>query len=145
MDGPCFVLLDEVETLAPDRKRVSFETNPADVHRGTDAALAGIDLLTRKHRNVLLIATTNFREAVDRALMSRADWIEEMGLPAVEHRTKIIAARSYGGRCGGVRFSALLGHAWAWTFAVSPTAAVDLPSVRWRGLPSPSPSCESVP
>lgn len=61
VDGPCFVLLDEVETLAPDRKRMSFESNPADVHRATDAALAGIDLLTRKHRNVLLIATTNFR------------------------------------------------------------------------------------
>lgn len=88
--GPCFVLLDEIETLAPDRKRMSFETNPADVHRGTDAALAGIDLLTRKHRNVLLIATTNFPEAVDRALMSRADWIEDMGLPSAEHRSQII-------------------------------------------------------
>lgn len=89
--GACFVLLDEVETLAPDRQRMSFETNPADVHRATDAALAGIDLLTRKHRNVLLIATTNFPEAVDRALMSRADWIEELGPPGAEHRTEIIA------------------------------------------------------
>ncbi|MFV2073490.1 MAG: AAA family ATPase [Thermoanaerobaculales bacterium] len=90
IDGPCIVLLDEVETLAPDRKRLSFETNPADVHRATDAALAGVDLLARKHRNVLLIATTNFPEAVDRALVSRADWIEEMRLPAAEHRTEII-------------------------------------------------------
>ena len=88
--GPCFVLLDEVETLAPDRQRMSFETNPADVHRATDAALAGIDLLTRKHGNVLLIATTNFREAVDRALLSRADWIEEIGPPSAEHRAEII-------------------------------------------------------
>ena len=67
-DGPCVVLLDEVETLAPDRQRMSLEANPIDVHRATDAALAGIDLLTRTHRNVLLIATTNFPEAVDRAL-----------------------------------------------------------------------------
>ena len=89
-EGPCFVLLDEVETIAPDRKRMSFETNPADVHRATDAALAGIDLLTRKHQNVLLIATTNFPEAVDRALLSRADWIEEMGVPTAEHRAEII-------------------------------------------------------
>ena len=89
--GPCIVLLDEVETLAPDRQRMSLEANPIDVHRATDAALAGIDLLTRNHRNVLLIATTNFPQAVDRALMSRADWIEDMGLPGTEARAEIIA------------------------------------------------------
>lgn len=87
---PCIVLLDEVETLAPDRRRMSLEANPIDVHRATDAALAGIDLLTRKHPNVLLVATTNFREAVDRALLSRADWIEEIGLPGVDARLEII-------------------------------------------------------
>ena len=89
-DGPCVVLLDEVETLAPDRQRLSLEANPIDVHRATDAALAGIDLLTRKHSNVLLIATTNFPEAVDRALLSRADWIEDIGPPGPEARAKII-------------------------------------------------------
>ena len=88
---PCIVLLDEVETLAPDRQRLSLEANPIDVHRATDAALAGLDLLTRKHRNVLLVATTNFPLAVDRALMSRADWIEDIGLPGPEARTEIIA------------------------------------------------------
>lgn len=90
-NGPCIVLLDEVETLAPDRRRMSLEANPIDVHRATDAALAGIDLLTRKHKNVLLIATTNFPQAVDRALMSRADWIEEIGLPGPDARIEIIA------------------------------------------------------
>lgn len=75
-DHLCIALLDEVETLAPDRHRMSMEANPIDVHRATDAPLAGIDLLTLNHRNVLLIATTNFPEAVDRAFMSRADWIE---------------------------------------------------------------------
>lgn len=88
---PCIVLLDEVETLAPDRQRMSLEANPIDVHRATDAALAGLDLLTRKHRNILLVATTNFPQAVDRALMSRADWIEEIGLPGPEARAEIIA------------------------------------------------------
>lgn len=87
---PCIVLLDEVETLAPDRQRMSLESNPIDVHRATDACLSGIDLLTRKHRNILLVATTNFPMAVDRALLSRADWIEEIGLPNVEARTEII-------------------------------------------------------
>ena len=89
--GPCIVLLDEVEALAPDRQRVSLEANPVDVHRATDAALAGIDLLTRKQRNVLLVATTNFPQAVDRALMSRADWIEEIGPPGKEARAEILA------------------------------------------------------
>jgi len=87
---PCIVLLDEVETLAPDRQRMSLEANPIDVHRATDAALAGLDLLTRKHRNILLVATTNFPQAVDRALMSRADWIEDIGLPGAEARAAII-------------------------------------------------------
>ena len=90
-DRTCIVLLDEVETVAPDRQRMSLEANPIDVHRATDAALAGIDLLTRRHRNVLLVATTNFPQAVDRALMSRADWIEDIGLPGPEARTEIIA------------------------------------------------------
>jgi SpoVK/Ycf46/Vps4 family AAA+-type ATPase len=89
-DRRCIVLLDEVETLAPDRQRMSLEANPIDVHRATDAALAGLDLLTRKHRNILLIATTNFPQAVDRALLSRADWIEEIGLPGPEARAEII-------------------------------------------------------
>ena len=88
---PCIVLLDEVETLAPDRRRMSLEANPIDVHRATDAALAGVDFLTRKNRNVLLIATTNFPQAVDRALLSRADWVEDIGLPGLEARAEIIA------------------------------------------------------
>ena len=88
--APCIVLLDEVETLAPDRQRMSFEANPVDVHRATDAALAGLDLLTRKHRNILLVATTNYPDAVDRALLSRADWVEDVGFPNAEARAEII-------------------------------------------------------
>lgn len=90
MNMPTVVMLDEVETLAADRKRMSLEANPIDAHRATDAALAGIDLLTRKHRNVLLVATTNYPEAVDRALLSRADWIENIGPPNAEARGEII-------------------------------------------------------
>lgn len=88
---PAIVLLDEVEALAADRQRMSLEANPIDAHRATDAALAGIDLLSRTHRNTLLIATTNFPKAVDRALLSRADWIEDMGLPDAIARQAIIA------------------------------------------------------
>ena len=90
MSMPAVVLLDEVETLAADRQRMSLEANPIDAHRATDAALAGIDLLCRKHRNTLLIATTNYPKAVDRALLSRADWIEDIGPPNAEARAEII-------------------------------------------------------
>lgn len=69
---------------------MSLEANPIDAHRATDAALAGIDLLCRKHRNTLLIATTNYPKAVDRALRSRADWIEDIGPPNAEARKEII-------------------------------------------------------
>jgi SpoVK/Ycf46/Vps4 family AAA+-type ATPase len=85
-EGPCIVLLDEVETIVADRQRLSLEANPVDVHRATDAALAGVDALTRSHRNTLIIATTNFENAVDRAFLSRADWIERIGPPNAEAR-----------------------------------------------------------
>src|SRR5258705_7524485 len=88
-EGPCIVLLDEVETIVADRQRLSLEANPIDVHRATDAALAGVDALTRSHRNTLIIATTNFESAVDRAFLSRADWIERIGPPNWEARTSI--------------------------------------------------------
>ena len=91
-NGVAIVLLDEVETLAVSRHRLSLEANPIDVHRATDAALAGMDRLTREHRNVLLIATTNFPEALDEAVLSRADHIEHVGLPDADGRRDIIAA-----------------------------------------------------
>jgi AAA+ superfamily predicted ATPase len=88
--GPVIVLLDEVEALVADRQQMSLEANPIDVHRATDAALAGLDLLTRQHQNVLLIATTNFPKALDGALLSRADLIEEIGPPDASAREEII-------------------------------------------------------
>ncbi len=91
MDGVAIVLLDEVETLAVSRHRLSLEANPIDVHRATDAALAGMDRLTRDHRNILLIATTNFPKALDKAVLSRADHIEEIGLPTEAARREIIS------------------------------------------------------
>ncbi len=47
MGGVAIVLLDEVETLAVSRQKLSFDANPADVHRATDALLSGMDRLTR--------------------------------------------------------------------------------------------------
>lgn len=91
MEGTAIVLLDEAETLAVSRHQLSLEANPIDVHRATDAALAGMDRLSREHRNVLLIATTNFPKALDIAFLSRADHIEEIGLPNKAARREIIS------------------------------------------------------
>lgn len=79
--GPLIVLLDEVETLAADRKRMSLEANPIDVHRATDAVLAGLDDLGRRYPELLFIATSNFKQAIDDAFLSRADLVEHIALP----------------------------------------------------------------
>jgi SpoVK/Ycf46/Vps4 family AAA+-type ATPase len=79
--GPLIVLLDEVETLAADRSRMSMDANPIDVHRATDAVLAQLDQLASKFPHLLFIATSNFTRAVDGAFLSRADLIENVGLP----------------------------------------------------------------
>ncbi len=78
---PTIVLLDEVEALAVSRSRASLETNPVDVHRATDAVLSGIDFVAANYPNVLFVATTNYLAGVDAAFMSRADLVEEVGLP----------------------------------------------------------------
>jgi AAA+ superfamily predicted ATPase len=87
---PTVVLLDEVESMAVSRSGASLETNPVDVHRATDAVLAGVDHVGRTCPNVTFIATTNFRAGVDGAFLSRADLIEELGYPGVEAVTTIL-------------------------------------------------------
>ncbi|MDP9394394.1 MAG: AAA family ATPase [Actinomycetota bacterium] len=75
------VLVDEVESLAVRRSVASFETNPVDVHRATDALLAGIDSVAADHPGVLFVTTTNFPEAIDEAFLSRADLVLHVPLP----------------------------------------------------------------
>lgn len=88
--GPLVVLLDEVETLAADRQRLSLEANPVDVHRATDAVLAQLDHLALEHPNILMIATSNFPQAIDRAFLSRADLVMNIGLPNAKACAKIL-------------------------------------------------------
>lgn len=78
---PTVVLLDEVESLAVSRAGASLETNPVDVHRATDAVLEGVDEVARRCPKVTFVATTNHRAGLDVAFLSRADLVEEMGLP----------------------------------------------------------------
>jgi SpoVK/Ycf46/Vps4 family AAA+-type ATPase len=79
------VLIDEVESFAVSRSAASFEANPVDVHRATDAVLLGIDEIARKLPSVLFVTTTNFIEAVDSAFLSRADLVMRFALP--DHAT----------------------------------------------------------
>lgn len=80
-NGPTIVLLDEVETLAADRSKMSLEANPIDIHRATDAVLVQLDALAEAHPNLLFIATSNFPEAVDAAFTSRCDLVMHIPLP----------------------------------------------------------------
>ncbi|MDZ5445013.1 AAA family ATPase [Micromonospora sp. 4G57] len=86
------VLVDEVEALAVRRSTASFETNPVDVHRATDAVLAGLDALRAACPHVLLLATTNFIAAVDEAFLSRADLVLELDLPDEDVLARIISS-----------------------------------------------------
>lgn len=75
------VLIDEVEALAVRRSTASFETNPVDVHRATDAVLAGLDQLRATCPQLVMVVTTNFLSAVDEAVLSRADLVLTTTLP----------------------------------------------------------------
>lgn len=82
--GPLIVLLDEVETLVSDRSKMSLEANPVDVHRATDAMLAGLDNLAARFPQLLFIATSNFEGALDPAFISRADLVLRIEKPTRE-------------------------------------------------------------
>jgi AAA+ superfamily predicted ATPase len=88
--GPLVVVLDEVETLAADRSKMSLEANPIDVHRATDAVLAQLDQLASRFPQLLFIATSNFERAIDSAFLSRADSIETIGNPNEEACEQIL-------------------------------------------------------
>lgn len=89
-DGPTIVLLDEVETLAADRSKLSLEANPIDVHRATDAVLVQLDQLAERFTNLLFLATSNFPKAVDSAFTSRCDLVMEVPLPNRDACRKIL-------------------------------------------------------
>jgi SpoVK/Ycf46/Vps4 family AAA+-type ATPase len=84
------VLIDEVESFAVSRSAASFEANPVDVHRATDAVLLGIDEIAKKLPSVLFVTTTNFIEAVDSAFLSRADLVMRFALPERATIAKIL-------------------------------------------------------
>jgi pachytene checkpoint protein 2 len=84
------VLIDEVESFAVRRTSASFETNPVDVHRATDAVMLGIDAIAKNLPSVLFVTTTNFIDAIDDAFLSRADLVMHFALPKVETIASIL-------------------------------------------------------
>lgn len=88
--GAVIVLLDEVETMATDRRKLSMDANPVDVHRATDAVLAQLDHLAERHSNLLFIATSNFEGAIDEAFLSRCDLVLQVPLPNATARRSIL-------------------------------------------------------
>jgi SpoVK/Ycf46/Vps4 family AAA+-type ATPase len=86
------VLIDEVDSFAVRRDLASFETNPVDVQRATDAVLTGVEHLAAALPGVVVVTTTNLLPAVDSAFISRSDLVLELGLPGVAARAQIIGA-----------------------------------------------------
>ena len=85
-DLPVVVLLDEVTSVAVDRRMAMGGADPVDVIRATDAALHGLDRLAADHPNVLLLATSNLEGAIDEAVLSRVDLAVEIPVP--DHRAR---------------------------------------------------------
>jgi AAA+ superfamily predicted ATPase len=110
------VLVDEIEALAVRRSTASFETNPVDVHRATDALLTGLDMLRKSCPQVLVLGTTNFSAAVDEAFLDRADLTLRLGLPDEDTIAEILrqtiaeTAAVFPGLNGLVGDEALIAH-----------------------------------
>jgi SpoVK/Ycf46/Vps4 family AAA+-type ATPase len=86
------VLIDEVDSFAVRRDLASFETNPVDVQRATDAVLTGIEHLAAVLPGAVVVTTTNLLSAVDTAFISRADLVLELDVPGFAARVQIVAA-----------------------------------------------------
>ncbi|GIX95911.1 pachytene checkpoint protein 2 homolog [Caerostris darwini] len=77
------VLLDEVETLARSRSSALSGNEPSDALRVVNAVLTHLDMIKR-YPNVLILTTSNITDAIDVALIDRADIKQYIGLPSVE-------------------------------------------------------------
>lgn len=88
---PVIVTLDEVDSLATRRSLTTGGRDPIDVMRATEAVLRGVDYLAGASPNVLVVATSNFVEAIDEALLDRIDVAIEVGLPDADVAARILA------------------------------------------------------
>ena len=78
---PVVALIDEVDSIATDRDRASSGKDPVDVARATEAALQGLDYLAAATPTMVILATSNFPQAIDPAFLSRLDMTFEIAMP----------------------------------------------------------------
>jgi SpoVK/Ycf46/Vps4 family AAA+-type ATPase len=84
-----FVLIDEVESLATARSAAASGSDPSDAIRVVNALLTQIDSI-RRHKNVVIMATSNLTECIDVAFLSRADIRQFVGPPSERARYAIL-------------------------------------------------------
>ena len=84
---PVVALIDEVDSIATDRDRASAGTDPVDVARATEAALQGLDHLASAVDNLVILATSNFPQAIDPAFLSRLDITIDVDIPILRPPT----------------------------------------------------------
>lgn len=75
---PLFLVIDEVETIATDRDRISAETSPIDACNSVNCLLEQLD---DKPPHCVLLATSNKPHRLDEAVRSRFDFVFQVPLP----------------------------------------------------------------
>lgn len=83
------VVLDEIESLASSRAESAARMEVHDTIRATNALLQAFDILLEQ-TNILVIATSNMREMLDQAFISRCDYAFSIDLPSVKARYAIL-------------------------------------------------------
>lgn len=82
------VIVNEIESLLPNRGSVSTDTNPMDTIFAVNAFLEKFDELPP---NVFLVATSNFTQLIDAAASDRFDLKRCVPLPGDEARLRLLA------------------------------------------------------
>ncbi len=86
-----FILLDEVESLAPKRAENSgSDGQPGDALRSVNALLTSLDAL-REVQNVTVLSTSNLIQRIDPAFLDRVDVHEQVPQPGFSVRRSIIS------------------------------------------------------
>jgi len=83
------VLIDEVESLTAARQAAVSGSEPSDAVRVVNALLTQLDQL-RRHKNVLVLTTSNLTKCIDDAFLDRADIKQYIGPPPVAARYQIL-------------------------------------------------------
>jgi len=87
--GLVFCLLDEVESVGIERGNLG-QGDPTEVLRVVNELLVGIDRLRTCGGKSVIIMTSNFPQAIDRALRDRTDVDFHIGMPGRETASRIL-------------------------------------------------------